>query len=264
MKRYLAIAAIAFFAAEAVHAQAVDPDEKAVSSDEKAVSSDEKALSSDEKALSSDEKALSSDEMAANQQAANSAPATAPPGWRAYNRSAELKQEGKREIVHLDARPREGVVWREGSDFKDGTIEVDLRGKNVTAHSMLGVAFRGVDDTHFDAVFFRPFNFKVEFPLRAQHAVQYISMPDFTWLKLRKTTPGKYENAISSPAPDPSGWFRARVVVEGQAVNVYVNDAAKPTLTVTALSEPRGGMVGLFVGYGSEGDFADLKLTPKR
>jgi hypothetical protein len=228
MKRYFAIAAIAFFVAEAVHAQAVDPNEKAT-----------------------------------NPQTANSAPATAPPGWRAYNRAAELRQEGKREVVHLDARPREGVVWLEGSDFKDGTIEVDLRGKNVTGHSMLGVAFRGVDDTHFDAVFFRPFNFKVDLPLRARHAVQYISLPDFTWLKLRKITPGKYENAIS-PASDPNDWFRARVVIEGQAVNVYVNDAAKPTLTVTALSEPRSGTVGLFVGYGSEGDFANLKLTPKQ
>jgi hypothetical protein len=228
MKRYLAFVAIVFLAAEAIHAQVGD-----------------------------------SDAQATNPQAANSAPATAPPGWRAYNRAAELRQEGKREVVHLDARPREGVVWLEGSDFRDGTIEVDLRGKNVTAHSMLGVAFRGVDDTHFDAVFFRPFNFKVDIPLRAQHAVQYIALPDFTWLKLRKTTPGKYENAIS-PAPDPNGWFRARVVIEGQAVNVYVNDAAKPTLTVTALSEPRSGTVGLFVGYGSEGDFANLKLTPKQ
>jgi hypothetical protein len=256
MKRYLAIAAIAFFVAEGAYARAVGPDEKAASSDEKAASPDEKAASPDEKAASSDEKA-------ASPQAENSAPTTAPPGWRAYNRSAVLRQEGKREIVHLDARPREGVVWLEGSDFTDGTLEVDLRGRNFTAHSMLGIAFRGVDDTRFDAVFFRPFNFRVNIPLRTQHAVQYISLPDYTWLKLRRGAPGKYESAVS-PAPDPNGWFRARVVIEGQVVNVYVNDAPKATLTVTALSEPRGGLVGLFVGYGSEGDFANLKLTRKQ
>jgi hypothetical protein len=195
--------------------------------------------------------------------AADAAPTSAPEGWRAYNRAAVLKDEGGRQIIHVDGRPHEGIIWLRGSDLKDGTIGVDLRGKNITAHSALGVTFRGVDDTHYDAVYFRPFNFTTEVPMRRLRMVQYISMPDNPWLKLRKGTPGKYEKPVS-PVPDPDGWFHARIVIEGQTVSVYVNDSNDPSLAVTTLSEPRGGMVGLFVEYGSEGDFANFTVTPKQ
>ena len=190
-------------------------------------------------------------------------PQTSQPAWRAYNRAVELIDERGAKLVRLNARPDDGVAWLVGATFKDGTIEVDLRGKDIQGQSFVGIAFHGVDDTHYDAVYFRPFNFKADDPGRVLHGVQYISLPNFPWSKLRNDSPGKYEKPVS-PAPDPNGWFRARVVIEGQAVNVYVNDAAKPTLTLTALSEPRSGTVGLFVGFGSEGDFANLKLTPKQ
>jgi hypothetical protein len=192
-----------------------------------------------------------------------SKPVTAPPGWRAYNRAAKLMEEGGHKFIHLDARLDDGVVWLRGSDFKEGTITVDIRGKDVQGESFVGIAFRGVDDTHYDAIYFRPFNFRTTDLARVMHAVQYISLPLFTWDKLRTDSPGKYEKPVS-PVPDPSGWFRARVVIAGQAVNVYVNDSAQPSLTVSALSDPRSGMVGLYVGNGSAGDFANLKLIPER
>jgi hypothetical protein len=119
-----------------------------------------------------------------------------------------------------------------------------------------------VDDTTYDAVYFRAFNFKnPDLPRRAR-AVQYISQPEFTWEKLRAQFPGKYENAVN-PVPDPDGWFHARIVVAGRQVSVFVNDAAEPTLVVTELSERRGGLIGLWVGNGSAGDFANLKITPR-
>ena len=74
--------------------------------------------------------------------------------------------------------------------------------------------------------------------------------------------PGQYENAIS-PVPDPDGWFRARIVLDGRSVSVFVDDATVPTLTVDALTKPRGGMVGLWLVNGSSGDFANLRLLPK-
>ena len=73
---------------------------------------------------------------------------------------------------------------------------------------------------------------------------------------------GQYENAIS-PVPDPDGWFRARIVLDGRSVSVFVDDATVPTLTVDALTKPRGGMVGLWLVNGSSGDFANLRLLPK-
>ena len=164
-------------------------------------------------------------------------------------------------VVRLDARENEGLAWLVGSDFVDGAIEVELRGRDVPNQSFVGIAFRGVDDKKYEAVYFRPFNFRTPDPARAVHAVQYVSSPDFPWHRLREEHPGVYEKAVS-PVPDPNDWFRARIEVKGQSIKAFVNGAATPSLTVTGLSEPVHGAVGLFVGNESPGDFANLKIIP--
>src|SRR5687767_13135379 len=88
--------------------------------------------------------------------------------WRIHNRDAKLVEEGDRKFVRLDARANDGVAWLVDSDFKAGTIEVDLRGKNAVGQSFVGIAFHGADDTTYDAVYFRPFNFKNADPARRQ------------------------------------------------------------------------------------------------
>jgi hypothetical protein len=183
--------------------------------------------------------------------------------WRLHNREAQLVDEGERKFVRLNEKENDGVAWLVGSDFKEGAIEVDLRGKNKPGQSFVGIAFRGVDDTTYDAVYFRPFNFKITDPERRLRAVQYISHPKHTWQKLRSDSPGKYEQPVS-PVPDPDGWFHARIVIEANKVSVFVNDATTPSLVVTPLSDRRGGLVGLWVGNGSSGNFANLKLTPRK
>jgi hypothetical protein len=182
--------------------------------------------------------------------------------WRLHNRKAQLLEERGKKFVRLEARPDHGIAWLRGSDFKEGTIEVELRGKNDPGRSFVGIAFRGVDDTAYDAVYFRAFNFKNSDPARRLRAVQYVSWPKFTWEKLRAEHPGKYEQPVS-PVPEPDDWFRTRIVIAGGKVSVFVNDSATPSLVVTELSERRGGMVGLWVDTGSAGDFANLKVTPK-
>ena len=182
--------------------------------------------------------------------------------WRVHNREAQLVSDGPRKFVRFDSRPGHGVAWLLGSDFTEGTIEVELRGKNDPGRSFIGIAFRGIDDTTFDAVYFRPFNFTNEDPARRLRAVQYVSWPKHTWEKLRAESPGRYEQPIA-PAPDPESWFRVRITIEKERVSVFVNQAAKPCLVVTPLSDRAGGRVGLWVDTGSVGDFANLKLTPR-
>jgi hypothetical protein len=189
-------------------------------------------------------------------------PITTPGGWRSGTRSAESVEEVGRTFLRVRPAPGEGVVWLEGSDFRNGTIEVEMRGRDVQGQSFVGVAFRGIDDMTYDAVYFRPFNFKTEDSERVRRAVQYHSSPNFPWAKLRADNPNMYEKPVS-PAPDPGSWFRAKIVIEERAVNVYVNDSKRPTLSVTALSEPRAGMVGLWLGNASPGDFANLTLRPQ-
>ncbi len=53
-----------------------------------------------------------------------------------------------------------GVVWLKELSFKEGVIEVDLRGKDVFLQSFLGIAFHAVDTATYDVVYFRPFNFR--------------------------------------------------------------------------------------------------------
>lgn len=181
--------------------------------------------------------------------------------WQVINRSATAATEGARQIVRLDARAKDGLVWLVGSDFAEGTLEVDLRGSNTPGQSFVGLAFHGADEKNYDAVYFRPFNFKNTDPARRLRAVQYISHPSFPWEKLRADFPGKYEQPVS-PVPDPDGWFHARIVITHGEVSVFVDDATTPSLVVTALTPRRSGLIGLWVGNGSAGDFANLKITP--
>ena len=184
-----------------------------------------------------------------------------PSGWRSTTRSAEIVDEAGRRVVRVEAKAGEGVVWMEGSALENGTIEVEMRGKDVVGQSFVGLAFRGLDDATYDAIYFRPFNFATTDADRKLRAVQYHSSPDFPWAKLRAEKPNQYEKPIS-PVPDPNGWFKVRVVLKVDAVAVYVNESATPTLSITALTKPRRGMVGLWVGNGSGGDFANLRLVP--
>src|SRR4029077_19422264 len=154
-----------------------------------------------------------------------------------------------------------GVAYVRGMELGNGTIEFDVRGKDVQGQSFVGVAFHGVDGTTYDAIYFRPFNFSPADSARHSHAVQYISHPTFTWQKLRTERPGLFERPVS-PAPDPNGWFHVRVGVASPKVSVFVGDAKEPSLVVDLLSDRTQGLVGLWVGNGSGGDCADLKIIP--
>lgn len=182
-------------------------------------------------------------------------------GLTIFNRTATSFNEGGRKGLRMSEAPGDGVAYLRGIEFADGTIECDIKGKDVQQQSFVGVAFHGVDDTTYDAIYFRPFNFRAEDPARRIRAVQYISHPANTWQKLRAEQPGKYEKAVN-PVPDPNGWFKARIVVASPNVSVFVNDAKEPSLVVTQLSDRKKGLVGLWIGNTSGGDFTNLRITP--
>jgi hypothetical protein len=176
------------------------------------------------------------------------------------NRTVSSFNEGGKKGIRFSENPGEGAAYLQGIEFTNGTIECDLKGRDVQQQSFLGVAFHGVDGTTYDAIYFRPFNFKAEDPTRRSHGVQYISQPSYTWQKLRTEQPGKYERAVVPP-PNPNDWFHVRVVVVSPNVSVFVNDAKEPSLVVTQLSDRKKGLVGLWVGNTSGGEFANLKIA---
>jgi len=182
-------------------------------------------------------------------------------GWTVVNRAATVAQEDGRTVVTFDGRPGDGAAWLEGVYFHDGTIEILIRGKNVPQRSFVGVAFRGVDDETYDAIYFRPFNFFADNDLSRSHHVQYVSHPDYTWSRLRTEHTGVYENEIQDP-PDPDAFFKTRIEIRKPEIRVYVNDRTEPCLVVQELSDRIGGKVGLWMGNNSDGSFAELVLRP--
>jgi hypothetical protein len=180
-------------------------------------------------------------------------------GGRVVNRSVSIIQDGGYRGIHFDERSGEGLAWFDGFDFADGAIELDVRGKNVIQRSFVGIAFHGVNDSVYDAIYFRPFNFRSDDPARRAHSVQYVSQPEYTWDKLRNDHPGEYEKPVT-PAPDPDGWFHARIVVARPKVSVFVNQSKEPCLVVEQLNKRTRGTLGLWVGNGSGGDLANLKI----
>src|SRR5258708_2349745 len=126
-----------------------------------------------------------------------------PQDVESFNRSVSSLSDGTKKGLRLSEHAGDGVAYLRGVEFGDGTIEFDVRGKDVQGQSFVGVAFHGVDSTTYDAIYFRPFNFRTPDPARHSHAVQYISHPTYTWQRLRTERPGVFEQPVS-PAPYPT------------------------------------------------------------
>jgi hypothetical protein len=178
---------------------------------------------------------------------------------RAVNREVTKLQD--RDGVHVNEKPGNGVVWVEGSDFAEGTIEVDIRGRDVPQRSFVGIAFHGKDDNTYESVYLRPFNFRTDDATRHQHAVQYMALPDYDWPRLRKEFPEEFENPVDQSVA-PTEWVPLRVVVKGRSIQIYVGTVTSPTLEVRKLGQQDRGLVGLWAGNNSDGDFANLRITP--
>lgn len=181
-------------------------------------------------------------------------------GIEVYNRELTPVTEEKYNGISLSKEYGEGVAWIKGIDFSEGIIEFDVRGENVKQHSFVGLAFHGVNDSTFDAVYFRPFQFNEEDEVLQKRGVQYISLPVFTWRALREKFPGKYENKVE-PAPDPDSWFRVRLVIKGNTISVFVNDKIEPCLVAEKITAVKTGKIGFYVADTSGGDFANLIIT---
>jgi hypothetical protein len=181
---------------------------------------------------------------------------------RAENRDIS-PLEGSRAGVRVDAQAGPGVVWIEGTDVADGTIDVVVCGRDVPQQSFLGLAFHRRDDETYEAVYVRPFNFRADDATRHHHAVQYISVPDYDWPRLRQDFPEQFENAVDASV-SPTAWIPLRLVLDGPSLKAYVGSpTGAPALDIERLSTTGTGQVGLWVGNGSDGVFANLRVVRK-
>ena len=179
---------------------------------------------------------------------------------RVVNRAATALPDSARDGIRLDERANDGIAWVTGLVLDEGTIDVDVHGKDVLQRSFVGVAFHGAPDGSFDAVYLRPFNFRAADTTRHKHAIQYVAMPSYDFARLRAEQPDRFEKPVT-PEPEATAWVHLRVVVRADSVHAYVNGSSAPALIVPRLSKTRGGEVGVWVGNNSDGEFANLRIT---
>ena len=153
------------------------------------------------------------------------------------------------------------------ADFENGVIEAEIAGAPgrataLGARGFVGVAFRvGEDTAKFDAFYLRPTNGRADDQVRRNHSAQYISHPAWTWSRLRKEEPEKYESYVDLV---PGEWTRVRIEVDGVKARLFVHGNAQPTLVVNDLKQGAWkGRVGLWIGPGTVGHFRNVKVTKK-
>jgi hypothetical protein len=112
----------------------------------------------------------------------------------------------------------------------------------------------------YDAFYLRPTNGRADDQVRRNHSVQYISHPDWTWSRLRRESPKKYESYVDLV---PGVWTRIRIEVRGDRARLFVHDQEQPTLIVNDVktgTEGRGA-IALWIDVGTVAHFRNLKVS---
>lgn len=192
---------------------------------------------------------------------------TASPDFlRTMQNLTPAQQQQLAQRARIDGVDLEELAVIEGVDFSNGAIEAEIAGSPATdagtgARGFVGIAFRlQADMKTYDAFYLRPTNGRADDQERRNHATQYISHPDWTWLRLRQETPSRYESYVDVM---PGTWTKIKIEVRGTTARLYVNDAAQPALIVNDVKSGANarGAVALWVGPGTVAHFRNLSVT---
>ena len=161
--------------------------------------------------------------------------------------------------LSLNRKRGDGIAILKDLKFDKGVIELELKGENNPGKSFVGIAFNIQNDSTYEAVYFRPFNFKSDEKIRREHSVQYINKPEFEWRFLRDTYEGVYE-AEYPRQPSPDDWFGVQIKIDNDNVYVYDKKTNKELLSVKRLTNQVSDRIGLWTGFNSKGEFTNLKI----
>jgi hypothetical protein len=173
------------------------------------------------------------------------------------------------DAARREQRQLEQLARINGIEFSNGVIEVELAGAPAPdapegARGFVGIAFRlQPDNQTYDAFYLRPTNGRADDQERRNHAAQYISHPAWTWSRLRKETPSKYESYVDL---EPGVWTKIRIEVGGSVARLFVHDNQQPTLIVNDVKTGASGKgaVALWLDAGTVAHFRDLRITPAK
>jgi hypothetical protein len=204
-------------------------------------------------------------------------------GLRLNNVSAEpVTHQGKRGLrVTISDEAQRGVAGLtiqqqaqlekfaviQGTDFSSGVIEAEIAGAPAPgaaegARGFVGIAFRVQPDLKtYDAFYLRPTNGRANDQVRRNHSVQYISHPEWTWSRMRRETPKKYETYVDLV---PDSWTKVRIEVRGDTARLYVHGQSQPTLIVNDVKTGARarGAIALWIDAGTVAHFRDVRVSP--
>lgn len=178
----------------------------------------------------------------------------------------EASYKGKKALRVKATNADELVAIVKDKSFENGTIEINVAGTRLPdadpdARAFIGLAFRfrHTDSVRYECFYIRPTNGRAEDQLRRNHSTQYISHPKYTWYKLRNENPGLYESYTDLVEGE---WTKLKIEVKDNKARLYVNGASQPCLIVNDLKYGIStGSIALWVGPGTDGYFADLKVV---
>ena len=97
----------------------------------------------------------------------------------AVNRTVVIVTDEESEYIKVSESAGEGIIWLPLEKLSTGTFTLEVRGKDEIQRSFVGLAFSGQNDSTYEAVYCRPFNFLATDSVRKIHSIQYIAHPDF-------------------------------------------------------------------------------------
>ncbi len=154
-----------------------------------------------------------------------------------------------------------------GSDFHNGTIEVDVCGKLLPdapdyARGFIGLVFRAAEDgREFECFYIRPANgCNCADPVRRSHGCQYFSFPGYTFAYFREFGISDYENRVDTIALNT--WSHLKAVIKDETGLFYVDDVLVLKVNGMKHGALARGSVGLYVDIGTDGWFRNLRISP--
>jgi hypothetical protein len=151
-----------------------------------------------------------------------------------------------------------------GTDFSEGTIEVDVAGAPragaaENARGFIGIAFHVQEERkRFECFYLRPSNGRSDDQLRRNHSTQFVAEPEYPWERLRSESPGVYESYVDL---EPGAWTHMKIEVAGAKARLYVNGAQEPTLVINDRKHTEThGAIALWIGLDTDGYFSELQI----
>src|SRR5690349_16151345 len=147
------------------------------------------------------------------------------------------KLDGKEVIKVVKDSSVEGAdqptfVKINGLNFQNGTIEVKVLSRLLKtapdyARGFIGVAFRINDsNTQFESFYIRPTNGRADDQVRRNHSIQYCSYPDYTFDRLRKESPERYESYADM---ELNKWITLRIEVKDDHAKLFIDNVQQPS-----------------------------------